>query len=97
MKPICVPCRRFFRMKRSGFYFTEAMPADGEKRPQAGTVEPAKWKPYKIWSGDRWECPGCGATIVVGTGMAPVSEHYEPDFGHYMRTLHADQLQVNDC
>ncbi len=97
MKPICVPCQRFFRMKKTGFYFTEGMPADGQQRPLAGTAEPDKWKPYKIWSGDRWECEGCGAIIVSGCAQQPVSEHFEEDFAHYMRTLKADQLQVNDC
>lgn len=96
MKPICVPCQRFFHIRKSGFYFTEGMPV-GPDRPEPGAAEADKWKPYKIWSGDRWECEGCHAVIISGTGMQPVSEHYEEDFAHYMKTLRADQLQVNDC
>ena len=84
-------------MKKTGFYFTEGMPANGQSRPQSGTVEPDKWKPYKIWGGDRWECEGCHAVIIAGVAQQPVAEHYEPDFSHYMKTLKADQLQVNDC
>ena len=26
MKPICVPCQRFYRPKKNGFMFIEAMP-----------------------------------------------------------------------
>lgn len=96
MKPICVPCQRFFRMKKSGFYFIEGMPV-GPDFPAPGTAEPDKWKPYKIWSGDRWVCEGCGASIVSGVGFAPVAEHYQADFEHYKKSLNATQLQVNDC
>lgn len=96
LKPICVPCQRFFRMRKSGFYFTEGMPV-GPERPASGTAEPEKWKPYKVWSGDRWECEGCGATIISGTGARPVSEHYMEDFETVRAGLNAAQLQVNDC
>ena len=44
MKPICVPCQRFFRMKRSGYYFTEGMP-NGQTRPAAGKAHAHEWKP----------------------------------------------------
>jgi len=96
MKPVCIPCQRFFRVKKSGFYFIEGMPV-GPERAASGTAEPEKWKPYKIWSGDRWECEGCGAAIVSGVGHGPVSEHYEKDFEHYKQSLNAIQFQVNDC
>jgi hypothetical protein len=96
MKPICIKCQRFFRIKKMGFYFTEAMPV-GPDRAKPGTEEPDKWKPYKIWSGDSWECLGCGATIVSGFAQQPIAVQHEADFGHYMKTLKADQFQVNDC
>lgn len=96
MKPICIPCRRFFRQMKSGFYFTEAMPVGpGTARP--GNADPEQWKPYKIWAGDLWVCEGCRASIISGTGLAPVSEHYKPDFAETMERLGADQFQVNDC
>lgn len=95
MKPICVPCQRFFRPKKNGFYFIEGMPT--ENRALAGTSEPEKWKPYKVWSGDLWRCQGCGATIVVGTGHNPLAEHYQDDFDQKVASYGAAQLQVNDC
>ena len=64
MKPICVPCGRFYRPEKNGVLFVEAL--DGT--------------PYKLWSGDKWKCPNCGSEVIVGSGLEPISEHYEPDF-----------------
>lgn len=95
MKPICIPCQRFFRPKQTGFYFTEGMPIGSAVPP--GTAQPENWKPYKAWSGDLFECQGCRAQIVVGVGQRPIAEHYEPDFAHHAKSLGADKYQVNDC
>jgi len=95
MKPICVPCQRFFKIKKTGFYFIEGMPRDNDTLP--GTKEPENWKPYKVWVGDLWECQDCGSKVVVGCGGGPLAEHYETDFLEQVRCLNADQLQVNDC
>ncbi|MES2959855.1 MAG: hypothetical protein V4792_16820 [Pseudomonadota bacterium] len=95
MKPVCVPCRRFFRIVKSGFYFIEGMPNGNEAKP--GWDEPEKWSPYKVWSGDLWRCAGCGAEIVNGVGLAPLSEHYKSGFAQVVTDTGADQLQVNDC
>ena len=95
MKPICVPCRRFFRMKKAGFYFLEGMPSVNGALP--GNSEPDKWKPYKVWAADRWECQGCGAAILSGFGRGEIAEHYQPDFAEHVKRLGADQFQVNDC
>lgn len=95
LKPVCVPCARFFRMRKSGFYFVEAMPIISHALP--GTAEPDKWRPYKIWSGDRWECEGCGATILSGFGLAPIAHQHQEDFNQILRNLNASQLQINDC
>lgn len=97
MKPICAPCKRFFRMVKSGFYFIEGMPSGVVARPPAGNEAPELWKPYKIWAGDLWRCEGCGTEIVHGTGAGPINEHYKPDFEDTVKRLGADQLQVNDC
>lgn len=43
------------------------------------------------------ECEGCAAQIVVGTGRAPIAEHYQPDFEAVVERTNARQLQVNDC
>ncbi len=50
MKPICVPCQRFFRPKKNEFYFLEGMPIEQGAIP--GTTEQEQWKPYKLWTGD---------------------------------------------
>lgn len=94
MKPICVPCQRFYRMKKSGRAFIEGMPLNNHARP--GNSEPEWWKPYKLWSGDLWECQGCGHQIISGTGMRPIAEHYQPDFQEAVSRNNAD-YQVNDC
>lgn len=95
MKPICVPCQRFFRPKKNGFYFIEAMPVAGQ--PSPGTAEPERWTPYKVWSGDLWECEGCGTQVVVGVGREPLTEHYHTNFKELVERFNAGQLQVNDC
>lgn len=92
MKPICVKCQRFYRPKHTGYRFIEGMPTENGAKP--GTQEPEKWKPYKTWIGDLWECLGCGHQTIVGVGSHPTSEHYLPDFQQW---LAGASLQVNDC
>lgn len=94
LKPICVPCQRFFRCIKTGFYFFEGMP-NGPRVP-AGLAAPDRWEPYKLWSGDKWQCEGCGTEIISGTGQAPVAESYEKDFVERANRLGA-KFQVNDC
>ena len=98
MKPICVKCQRFYRMRKAGFCFIEAMPGpravDESRRPLPGIAEPDRWVPYKLWSGDLWECEDCGHQLVSGTGRLPIAEHYEKDFDERAKS---SQLQVNDC
>ena len=98
MKPICIPCQRFFRQIKTGEYFVEGMPTTATPgvRVEPGTSEPENWKPYKIWSGDRWQCQGCGAEIISGVGRSPVAEHYQPEFEDVRVRLGA-KYQVNDC
>lgn len=95
MKPVCIPCQRFFRCEKIGYYFIEGMPKHNGALP--GTMEPENWQPYKVWVGDRWRCEGCGAEIISGFGLAPLSEHYQPDFATIAERTGATQLQVNDC
>lgn len=94
MKPICVPCQRFYRPKKTGFPFIEGMPKRSGAEP--GTAEPERREPYKLWMGDQWACEGCGSEIVVGTGREPIAEHYQPTFADWV-TRFAPELQVNDC
>ena len=95
MKPICVPCQRFFRIKKTGYCFIEGMPKEGKALP--GTQEPEKWQPYKLWGGDLWECQGCGTKIISGIPREPLAEHYEKDFDEKVQLHGGDKLQINDC
>jgi hypothetical protein len=94
VKPICVPCQRFYRPKKNGFTFMEMMPVIDGALP--GVLEPEKWKPYKLWRGDLYECQGCGHETVAGVASKPSSEHYMPGFGELAELLDAD-LKINDC
>ena len=96
MKPICFPCHRFYRPKKNGVYFIEGMPV-GPDRATPGLSEPEKWKPYKVWQGDRWKCHGCGAEIIVGVAQRPIAEHYQDNFAEIAEQLGADKYRVNDC
>jgi hypothetical protein len=93
MKPVCVKCHRFFKCTKTGFYFAEGMPKEPGAKP--GLVEPDKWEPYKVWSGDKWECPGCGAVILSGFGSSAIAEHFEGDFKKWLER--SGKFQVNDC
>ncbi len=95
MKPICVPCQRFFRCTKTGVNFTEGMPKSNGAPP--GTTAPEQWQPYKVWAGDEFTCRGCGAVVIVGVGMRPIAEHYEADFTKVQTSLGAEKLQINDC
>ena len=97
LKPICVPCQRFFRMKRSGFYFTEGMPNGAHLPAEPGNTHPEQWRPYKLWVGDLWECKGCGAKIVSGFGGGPIRVQHHQDFADEIKRLGANQFTVNDC
>lgn len=96
MKPICVACGRFYRMKKGGFYFTEGMPRDGKHRPPAGKEHDADWKDYKLWVGDLWHCVGCGHEIISGVAFKPLREHYHDDFQETKERCGA-KFRVNDC
>lgn len=95
MKPACVPCQRFLRPKRNGYYFIEGMPA-GNHRPASGVSEADQWTPYKLWVGDLWQCEGCGAQIIAGVASSPLAEHYQPRFADAVKH-YAPQVQINDC
>lgn len=99
LKPICVKCQRFYRPKENGYMFIEGMPICNGAA--AGLAEPENWKPYKLWRGDLWECPGCNNPIIVGTGQAPIDEHYTRTFARNKLAievgLQKSLLQINDC
>ena len=37
-------------------------------------------EPYKLWSADRYACPECGASVIVGFGSRPLAEHWQPSY-----------------
>lgn len=65
MKIICANCQTQFRIKKNG-----VLAVDMFDRPE---------RPYEAYTGDLWECPGCGARIVAGFGELPVAAHYNAD------------------
>lgn len=95
MRPICIPCKRFFNVRKTGFYFIEGMPLENSTKP--GNVEPENWKPYKLWVGDLMECPHCQAKILSGFSGGHLAEQHEDRFQERIEALGADQFQVNDC
>lgn len=100
LKPICVGCQRFYRPLRNGAYFTESKPVGGLDRPALpGLAEPHNWEPYKVWVGDLWGCPTCGAEIIVGVAREPITQDYQPDFLAKRERLdaHQPERQINDC
>jgi hypothetical protein len=94
MKPICVPCERFYRPKKNGFSFLEGMPKSNQA--PSGKEHSDLWDDYKLWHGDLWQCPGCSHQIIVGVGSGPISEHYLPDFAGRVKSF-APAFRVNDC
>jgi hypothetical protein len=94
MKPICVPCERFYRPKKNGTAFIEGMPNADDARP--GKDHRLEWSDYKLWHGDKWACPGCGHEIIVGVAKEPLSEHYLPDFEKMVESF-KPIFRVNDC
>lgn len=95
-KPICVPCRRFFRPHRNGTAFVEAKPRGGYLAPP-GLEAPEAWEPYKLWIGDLWRCAGCGQEIIVGTGRVPLSQDYHTDFEAQIASRDGAKITINDC
>ena len=96
LKPVCVGCERFMRMKQAGYYFIEGMPKDSNQSP-IGKGADDHWIPYKVWAGDLWECRTCGHQVISGLGQHPVAEHFEPDFADTIEKTRADRLMVKDC
>ena len=69
---VCVNCNRQMRPKKNGFEFVELARMHGHSQDQS---------PYKVWSGDLWECQDCGQKIVyTDPRQQPISEHYQAGF-----------------
>ena len=50
------------------------------KENDVGAIECADFGPYQLWSADLWECPTCGAAVLVGFGARPIAQHFQADF-----------------
>lgn len=95
VRPVCVPCQRLFRPSKTGRPFIEQMPV--VNRPTPGASNPEQWRPYKLWWGDEYTCPGCNAIVIVNMTY-PMAEHFQPDFDVTIERCGGDDiLRVNDC
>jgi len=63
LTPICVPCARSMRCAQNEF------PVRDKRLPGS---------PATVWSGDRFECPDCKASVVVGFGKGRVESPEHP-------------------
>lgn len=82
MRPICIKCGKFFKVKKIGLFFEEGMPGVDELKKF-----PEEWKSYKLWRGDIFECKGCGFEIIGGIASQPASEHYMGDYKELRQKL----------
>lgn len=94
LKPICIPCQRFYRPEKNGQIVLEGAPILSA-RP--GTIDSHLWAPYKLWRADRWRCEGCGHEIVCGSALAPFSERHHPTFSLELNRFSDQLVRVNDC
>lgn len=94
LKPVCIRCHTFFKIKKSGLTIIEGMPI-GLHAP-IGMEAPALWKPYKLWKVDIWECKGCGFEIYWGSGQREFRVQHEDDFKEQIELNNAT-FQINDC
>jgi hypothetical protein len=62
LTPICVPCARSMRCTQNEF-------AVRDKRTDAFVAT--------VWSGDRFTCPDCNASVVVGFGRGVPEDRAE--------------------
>jgi hypothetical protein len=92
LKPVCVKCHTFYRMKKSGCRIAEGMRLLSQAPP--GMIQPNMWRPYKIWMIDLWECHSCHNQIYIGSGLNQIAEHYQDGFKDALETT---EFQVNDC
>lgn len=96
-KPACLKCGRFFRPLKNGICITEGMPKGGMGHVQSGKDHAKDWEAYKLWRADAWKCEGCDVVIVVGWGLHPYAEHYQPGFKEIQEATQADENWIYDC
>ncbi len=72
-KLVCVQCELEYKIAVTGNYVIEMF------------CDPPE--PYKIFNGDRWECPGCGHQIIAGFALDPLAEHFQDKFSGLLNKI----------
>src|SRR5262245_7924861 len=88
----CLPCGKFFRVKKQGVALEEGMPLG----PPALDGTYATWTSCKLWMADLCECPSCGAQVLTGFGHRPIIEHYMPRYAEVVERLQPI-TRIDDC
>lgn len=70
-KMVCVECEVEFKPRKNGVH----------------VIEHASFGPYKLWSADKWYCPGCRTEVVAGFAKYPAMKHYEEGFEEKLQEL----------
>ena len=73
MKIVCVKCETEFVPDTNGAFLIEMFQKNKEI--------------YKIWHGDIWKCPTCGAKVVAGLGQEPIMHHFQGDCWSMLKGL----------
>jgi hypothetical protein len=88
MRPICVKCKTYYRCKRNDFPFEVAW----------------EGRPFSLHLGDLWECPRCGAEIIIGVGKAPIATRHDANwlklrvsYEVQAQEFHESTVLVSDC
>lgn len=76
---VCVGCKTYLRPRKDDIVVL---------------VEMEDGRPYQLWSADLWECPDCGAQVVLGYGQHQWAEHYELDFEEQLQKARARGVVV---
>lgn len=92
MLPVCAKCKIFFHPKKNGIYFEEGMPVVHS----TDSVEETIWESYKLWSGDLYECRGCGAEIVVGFGAQPIEINNHEGYKERVASFESEFMVIDD-
>lgn len=78
MRPICVPCQRFYHCETNDYCFEE-------RRPEIN----------KLWNGDKFRCPTCKTTIIVGVAEQPLACDTQSDY-YEIRDVRRPEIRVTD-
>lgn len=63
LRPVCVKDQQEYKVEEQGVALVEYADRGGTR------------KPYAIYFGDLWVCPGCGHQIIGGYGEPAAQEH----------------------